>query len=87
MKKILLVFAFVLFAVALSGLLADDSRLFAQYPPQPTGCCMKRDWLAGNWIKTSLNLTECRKLNRTRDSLDDIFQEKGYVWWDSVCSP
>jgi hypothetical protein len=87
MKKILLVFTFVVFTVALSGIQADDSQLFAQYPPQPTGCCKKRDWLAGNWIKTGLNLTECRKLNRTRDGLDNIFEDGGYVWWDSVCSP
>jgi hypothetical protein len=87
MKKILLVFSFLLFMVVMTGMLADDGRLFAQYPPQPTGCCKKRDWLAGEWIKTGLNLTECRKLNRTRDSLDNIFEEKGYVWWDSVCGP
>jgi hypothetical protein len=87
MKKIFLVLTFALFTVGLAGMLADDSQLFAQYPPRPTGCCKKRDWLAGNWIKTGLNYTQCANLNQKRDGLDNIFEETGYVWWDSICSP
>jgi hypothetical protein len=71
--------------VAYTGISADENQLFAQYPPTPTGCCKVRDWLAGNWRQTDLSFTECERLNRNRDSLDDLFEEKGYVWWDANC--
>ena len=86
MKKMPLVLSFILFAVIFSGMLVIDNQLFAQYPPRPTGCCKQRDWLAGEWYKTRLGFADCEELNRNRDNLDDIFVERGYVWWDANCN-
>lgn len=86
MKSMFLILVFTFVIVGFSGLLADDDLLFAEYPPQPTGCCMKRDWLAAQWNKSRLNFGDCAALNRSRDGLDNLFEEKGYVWWDSSCN-
>jgi hypothetical protein len=87
MKKIFLSIAFAFFTVAFLGLFVEDIQLFAEYPPPPAGCCMQRDWLAGEWYKTNLSYTRCERLNRNRDNLDDLFLEKGYVWWNINCQP
>ena len=87
MKKTFLSIVFAFITVAFLGLLAEDIQLFAQYPPRPTGCCMQRDWLAGEWRKTELSFDACEDLNRNRDNLDDMFVENGYVWWDVNCEP
>jgi hypothetical protein len=86
MKTMFMVGVFATFAIGLSGMFANDYLLFAEYPPQPRGCCKQRDWLAGQWRKTQLNYNECEQLNRNRDSLDNLFEEKGYVWWDTRCN-
>jgi hypothetical protein len=86
MKKIFLVIIITIFTVAFSGIPDDENQLFAQYPPPPTGCCKQREWLAGNWHKTEFGFEECEELNKNRDNLDNIFQEKGYVWWDPNCN-
>ena len=85
MKIVLPVIGLVFCLVAYAGIFANENQLFAQYPPTPSGCCKVRDWLAGNWRQTDLSLTECESLNRDRDSLDDLFEKKGYVWWDVDC--
>ena len=86
MKKMYLALVFLFCAVVYSGIMADDNQLLAQYPAPPTGCCMQRDWLAGEWYSTELNFTLCEELNRNRDNLDDLFAESGYVWWDVNCT-
>jgi hypothetical protein len=87
MRKILMLIVFAIIAVSFLGFVVEDTRLFAQYPPPPPGCCMQRDWLAGAWYKTYLSFTSCEELNRNRDNLDDMFVENGYVWWDVNCVP
>jgi hypothetical protein len=86
MKKLLFVLVFSFFTVVFSAMLADDHLLFAEYPPEPTGCCMQRDWLAAKWRKTQIGFTACAQLNRHRDGLDNLFAKKGYVWWDNSCN-
>ena len=86
MKKSIMAIAFTSFTVALSGLLHHSDRLLAQYPPQPTGCCKQREWLAGNWRTTDITFEECEQININRDNLDNIYDEKGYVWWDPNCN-
>ena len=86
MKMMFPVLVFAFLTIALSGMLANDNQLLAQYPPAPTGCCMQRDWLAGEWYKTELSFTACEELNRNRDSMDDVLYERGYVWWDVNCT-
>ena len=85
MKISSFIFGLVLCIFTYADIYADENQLLAQYPPRPSGCCKLRDWLAGNWRQTDLSFKECEGLNRTRDSLDDIYEEKGYVWWDGKC--
>jgi hypothetical protein len=85
MKIATIVIGLVICMAVYAGIFADEKQLLAQYPPSPSGCCKLRDWLAGNWRQTELSFTECETLNRNRDSLDDLFEEKGYVWWDENC--
>jgi hypothetical protein len=80
-----MILGFILYTIVFLAIIADDNHLFAQYPPTPTGCCKQRNWLAGEWYETELDFTACEELNRNRDSLDDIFAESGYVWWDVNC--
>jgi hypothetical protein len=86
MRKRFMILGFILYTIVFSAIIAGDNHLFAQYPPTPTGCCMQRDWLAGEWYKTELSFTACEELNRNRDSLDDVLSERGYVWWDVNCT-
>jgi hypothetical protein len=85
MKKNLFALVVMLLIVAFLEISTKDVQLFAQYPPRPSGCCKMRDWIGGEWKKTDLNFSECEELNRNRDSLDDVFRAKGYVWWDYTC--
>ena len=85
MKKIFVIFALIISVAALSQILTRDIKVFAQYPAPPSGCCKQRDWLAAAWRETDLGFRECESLNDNRDNLDNIFQEKGYVWWDQNC--
>ena len=85
MKKILLVLVLMLSIAVISEMITNDMQSFAQYPAPPSGCCKQRDWLAADWRETDLSFRECESLNDNRDNLDDIFQEKGYVWWDQSC--
>ena len=86
MKVLRLVLGLILFAIAISGVLIADKPLFAEYPlPPATGCCKQRDWLAGEWYKTTLSGSECEELNRNRDNQDDPYVATGYVWWDLTC--
>ena len=85
MKKMILALGIIFCTLVVSGMVADDHQLFAQYPPPQVGCCKLRDWLGGVWKKTELNIAECEELNNNRDNLDDMFLETGYVWWDLNC--
>jgi len=84
MKKLFMVFGLILLMAAFFGMLPDENRLFAQLQPRG-GCCMQRDWVAGEWRKTRLSFRECELLNENRDNLDDFLEESGYVWWDENC--
>ena len=85
MKRIFILFGIPFFLSIFSGQFADDYSAFAEFPPRPSGCCKQRDWLAADWRETNLGFEECEILNQNRDNLEDIFEEKGYVWWDSNC--
>ena len=84
MKKLFRVFGMILLLATVFGMFTGANRLFAQLEPR-AGCCMQRDWLAGEWRKTQLGFRECELLNENRDNLDDFFAPSGYVWWDETC--
>jgi hypothetical protein len=86
MQKRFMILGFILCTIVFSAIIVDDYQLFAQYPAPPIGCCMLRDWLAGEWHKSDLGFNRCEELNQNRDNLDDILAESGYVWWDVNCT-
>jgi hypothetical protein len=53
---------------------------FAQQP----GCCKQRSSTRERWYRNELNFWNCNELNRHLDG-DDVYEEKGRVWWDRNC--
>ena len=80
MKKILLVLGFLLSTAGVLALLLCDSQLFAA-----TGCCKKRDSLREGWrTQIDMTLEDCKRQNERSDR-DNVFDERGLVWWDVRC--
>ena len=79
MKKMLLVFGFLLFTAAFLVTFPCGSQLFAQ-----SGCCKERDSYRVQWYPNRKNFKDCEDLNRDKDG-DNVFDEGGLVWWDSKC--
>ncbi len=79
MKKILWVLGFLLFAAAFSVTLPCDNQLFAV-----SGCCMERSSSSGSWSGSGKNFAGCSKYNQVKDG-DDLFEPRGFVWWDVQC--
>jgi hypothetical protein len=48
------------------------------------GCCKQREWPANPWRKNGASFETCEQRNRDKDN-DNIFVERGRVWWDSSC--
>jgi hypothetical protein len=80
MKKLLLVIAFLLVAVATLVTFPCYNRLFAV-----DGCCKRRASLTSEWGRMSgASFTDCENLNRKEDN-DNVLDRRGLVWWDVQC--
>ena len=79
MKKILLVLGLLLSTAGVLALLLCDSQLFAA-----TGCCKERNSLRERWKQTDMTLEDCKRQNERSDR-DNVFDERGLVWWDVRC--
>ncbi|MFQ5853641.1 MAG: hypothetical protein ACE5JU_24035 [Candidatus Binatia bacterium] len=79
MKKILLVFGFLLLAAAFSLTLPCTNQLFAL-----SGCCMQRSSYGAQWSPNGLSFMACRQLNQSSDG-DNVFDQRGLVWWNVNC--
>lgn len=82
MKKARQVFWLFLLAAALIVIVQSDNKILAV-----TGCCMVRDTYKDTWRyhpQDKYNFQACKDLNEKRDH-DDVFDERGLVWWDVNC--
>lgn len=79
MKRLLLVGGFLAIASMLPAILPCASPLFAQ-----PGCCKRRDSLKAPWYRIGVSFGECKQLNDQHDR-DNVFDERGFYWWDSAC--
>ncbi len=76
MKRVLVILGFFL----ITGLLlpfSGDNKLYAV-----SGCCKERD--KDRWYPNGLNFRDCETLNQRRDG-DNVFDQSGFVWWDTQC--
>jgi hypothetical protein len=80
MKTILLSMGSLVLAVGILVTFPCDSRLFAQ-----SGCCKRRDSLRVPWARVQMPFEQCKQLNDQTDR-DNVFDQRGLVWWDSSCS-
>jgi len=78
MKKTFLVLGFLLLAVAILVTFPCYNQLFAI-----SGCCKERASYKAGWSNNGATFKQCKDLNR-QDG-DDVFQQRGLVWWDVRC--
>ncbi|MCI0546573.1 MAG: hypothetical protein L0027_04755 [Candidatus Rokubacteria bacterium] len=78
-RWLVLVGGWSLGALALSALPPCSAALRAQ-----AGCCKTRNAAGAPWAKRpDLTLAACQDLNA--QDKDDLFEERGRVWWDRAC--
>jgi hypothetical protein len=46
-----------------------------------SGGCKERDSYNGAWRKNGMTFEQCKTYNERKDG-DDVFAERGLVWWD-----
>lgn len=46
-----------------------------------SGACKERDSYSAAWRRNGVTLEQCRAYNERKDG-DDMFAERGLVWWD-----
>lgn len=80
MKKILLLIGFLLLTVAVFLTFPCHQRVFAV-----DGCCKRRDSLKSAWYRVPMSFDQCKQSNDQTDR-DNVFDQRGLVWWDSSCS-
>ena len=39
---------------------------------------------SSNWYENGLSFKKCRSLNQERDG-DDLYQRRGFIYWDENC--
>ena len=49
------------------------------------GCCMFRQDAGSPWVQTRANFDQCRAQNDARDRGDNIFEQRGSIWWNTRC--
>jgi len=84
MKRVVLVIVGLALSIVLSpAIIPTGSKVLGD----PAGCCKQRqaDNPASPWYRNRANFAACQQLNRTLDNNDDIFQQKGRIWWDQAC--
>lgn len=82
MKKVRQVFWLFLLAAALMVMVQTDNKLLAV-----TGCCMERNTYQEDWRphpKFKYDFQNCKRLNEQRDR-DNVFDQRGLVWWNVKC--
>jgi hypothetical protein len=65
----------LLAAVSWLGVLAEG-RVSAV-----SGACKERASYNGTWGRNGMTLEQCKAHNQRKDG-DDVFTERGLVWWD-----
>ncbi len=50
------------------------------------GCCKERESYGASWHKSDLgtDFAKCKERNQSKDG-DNVFDERGLVWWDVRC--
>lgn len=79
MKRIIMLLLTTLSLFFLFLYLSFDNASFAQQ-----GCCKVRKSRSGRWYIKDYSFEQCRQLNDERDG-DDVFYDRGRVWWDERC--
>jgi hypothetical protein len=79
-RKVFIALSFLLLVATFYFMLPCGNSLFAQ-----SGCCKRRDSLRAPWSRTNESFEACKRANDQTDR-DNIFDERGLVWWDSRCS-
>lgn len=69
-------------AIALALVLALPG---SEGPLAQAGCCKTRESYRDTWTRTPQSFAQCKALNERRDK-DDVFEERGFVWWDLRCA-
>jgi hypothetical protein len=46
-----------------------------------SGACKERASYNGAWGRNGMTLEQCKAYNQRKDG-DDVFAERGLVWWD-----
>lgn len=51
------------------------------------GCCMKRQTPDSStpWVQVGTDFRECQRLNNDEDDNDNVFEQKGRIWWSLKC--
>jgi hypothetical protein len=47
-----------------------------------SGACKDRESYGGGWRLNGRSFEDCKAYNQRRDG-DNVFDERGFVWWDS----
>jgi hypothetical protein len=75
MRRVLTSLSVVAVVAAAGALCAPDAAAIS-------GACKQRDSYSGPWRFNNLGFDECKAENQRRDG-DNVFDERGLVWWDS----
>jgi hypothetical protein len=78
MKKFLVIFGFLVLAVAVLAAFPCHNQLLAV-----DGCCKVRNSLAERWQQNGASFAQCENLNRK--DRDNVLDQRGLVWWDMRC--
>jgi hypothetical protein len=78
MEKFLLTVGLLPLAIGILASVSYKSQIFAA-----EGCCKERPSLASAWRPNGMSFRECENLNR-KDG-DNVFDQRGLVWWDVRC--
>jgi hypothetical protein len=81
MKKTLLILSLVLITLIFPKIFFDANNFFAQQ----RGCCMQLNSRTGQYYRNGLNFRQCQELNSNLDRGDNLFERRGYVWWNVNC--
>jgi len=50
-----------------------------------SGCCKERGSYSSPWGRNGAGFEGCEQQNRQKDG-DNVYDERGLVWWDARCS-
>ena len=83
MKLLLLILSLTVSSGAVAQSTVNEGQTIAQ-----SGCCNEWDYRNRRWRIIGYDLERCKDENDRRDrreSRNDVYQERGDIWWDVAC--